>query len=209
MRVNPDALEANYAREESAFMRRFTDFRTSSFIAGEYEGERAPLVMAIGEAPGAQEDVKGRPFCGQAGIILRMMMAHAGLNTGTPRVAGNTWLTNVVKLRPPGNRTPKPEEIELAKPFLRQEWEAIGRPRVIVCLGNTPLIAVTGWGSVSKRAGNCETYTNSYGDTMFVYPMFHPSNAVRRPAMQPIVEKHWGEFQDWWAGYLAVMGEVK
>ncbi len=200
MPIRRSLLDTVYASCERAFMTQFPDYQRSNFVEGEGSDEPAPTVMVIGEAPGAQEDVKGRPFCGQSGIILRMMMAHAGLHMPTPKRAGNAWLTNVVKLRPPGNRTPKPEEIELARPYLRREWEAIGEPSVIVCVGNTPLIAVTGWGSVSKRAtGLPEEHTNSNGDRMWVWPMLHPANAVRHPTMQPILETHWEMFADWFS----------
>lgn len=197
-------LMALWNREDLAFQRQFKDFRGSVFVEG--EGSLTPLVMVIGEAPGAQENTRGRPFVGESGIILRMMMSHAGLEVSDRnRKVDNAWLTNVVKLRPPGNRTPKSEEIELAKPYLRAEWEAVNCPRIIVCLGNTALIAVTGRGNVSKRAGLMEEHFSHDYKPMFVWPMFHPSNAVRHKPLQPIIERHWGEFGDWFAGWKAGM----
>lgn len=185
-------------REETAFHRHFKDFQGSSFVEG--EGSFTPQVMVIGEAPGAQENTRGRPFVGESGIILRMMMSHNGLEVSDRnRKVDNAWLTNVVKLRPPGNRTPKPEEIELARPYLRAEWRMLGCPRVVVCLGNTPLIAVTGRPNVSKRAGVMENYTSSDGHPMVVWPMLHPSNAVRHKPLQPVIESHWNRFGKWWS----------
>lgn len=189
-------LMALWNREETAFHRSFKDFQGSAFVEG--EGSFTPLVMVIGEAPGAQENTRGRPFVGESGIILRMMMSHAGLEVSDRnRMVDNAWLTNVVKLRPPGNRRPKPEEIELARPYLRDEWELLDCPKIIVCLGNTPLIAVTGKGNVSKRAGHMEEWDGSAYAPMYVWPMLHPSNAVRHPPMQPIIEKHWDQFGSW------------
>lgn len=199
--MNHDLLEASYAREETSFMRRFPEFRQSNFVQGEGP-DHTPTVMVIGEAPGAQEDAKGRPFCGASGIILRMLMGRSGLHvTDRSRAKDNTWLTNVVKLRPPGNRTPTPEQIELAKPFLYQEWSTIGRPEVIICVGNTALMAVTGKASVTKRAGDFEVWINSFGTSMYVWPMIHPSAAVRNKPLQPILESHWNLFSVWFGEY--------
>lgn len=202
MAIRRSLLDTVYASKERAFMKHFPDaYGQSNFVEGEGSDEPCPLVMVIGEAPGAQEDVRRRPFVGQSGIILRMLMAHAGLNMGTPRVAGNTWLTNVVNLRPPRNRTPTDPEIELAKPYLIREWQAIGRPRVIITLGNTPLKTVTGWASVSKRAGASwdgeEYVSQDDGIRMFVWPMLHPANAVRQPSLQSVIEDHWKMFAEW------------
>jgi uracil-DNA glycosylase family 4 len=189
-------LMALWNREENAFHRQFKDFIGSSFVEG--EGSFTPLVMVIGEAPGAQENTRGRPFVGESGIILRMLMSHAGLEVSDrQRAVDNAWLTNVVKLRPPGNRRPKPEEIELAKPYLEAEWRIVDCPKIIVCLGNTPLIAVTGMGNVMKRAGDLEEWEGSAYAPMYVWPMLHPSNAIRHPPLQKVIEGHWDKFSAW------------
>jgi uracil-DNA glycosylase family 4 len=196
-------LMALWNREEKAFHRQFKDFIGSSFVEG--EGSFFPLVMVIGEAPGAQENTRGRPFCGESGIILRMLMSHAGLEVSDrQRAIDNAWLTNVVKLRPPGNRKPTAQEIELARPYLRAEWEALRHPKIIVCLGNTPLIAVTGKGNVMKRAGDLEEWESptfagmpKAVSTMYLWPMLHPSNAIRHPPLQKVIEGHWDKFGAW------------
>lgn len=200
--INRILLDKVYSAAEHAFMKHFPDYRQSNFVNGEGSDEPDPAVMVIGEAPGAQEDVKGRPFCGESGIILRMMMVHAGLNTGHGSLrAGNTWLTNVVKLRPPRNRTPTAEEIELGRGYLTREWEAINKPAVIVCVGNTALSAVTGTAGITKRAGRCEDYKGSDGRWMYVWPMIHPSAAIRNKPLQPILESHWNLFSMWFEEY--------
>lgn len=145
--------------------------------------------MVIGEAPGAQEDSKLRPFIGQAGLPLRRVMADIRIQP--------TWITNVVKFRPPGNRTPTDEEIESAKPYLRAEWEAIGRPRTVVCLGNTALMAVTGKRSVLQRAGKLERYKANDGGPIWLWPMYHPSFVLRHKEKLKSANAHWGALSRW------------
>src|SRR5205809_694682 len=86
-------------------------------------------LMFVGEAPGAEEDKQGLPFVGRAGQLLNQMLAEIGLERG------DVFITNVLKCRPPGNRDPQPEEIEICKPYLYRQVELI-EPKVICTLGN-------------------------------------------------------------------------
>lgn len=94
------------------------------------EGDVHARLMFIGEGPGAQEDAQGRPFVGAAGQLLDRMLAAIGL------VRDEVYICNVVKCRPPGNRTPLPEEAAACLPYLRAQV-ALVHPQVIVCLGAT------------------------------------------------------------------------
>lgn len=94
------------------------------------EGNPSAQVMFIGEGPGAEEDKTGRPFVGRAGELLTKMIHAIGMERT------ETYICNVVKCRPPGNRTPTPEEAAACKPFLRAQV-ALVRPRIIVLLGAT------------------------------------------------------------------------
>ncbi|GAB4453578.1 MAG: hypothetical protein OHK0026_17850 [Rhodocyclaceae bacterium] len=85
--------------------------------------------LFVGEGPGADEDEKGEPFVGQAGRLLDNMLAAIGLKRGR-----NVYIANVVKCRPPGNRTPEPREAAACFPFLARQIALIG-PRLIVALG--------------------------------------------------------------------------
>jgi DNA polymerase len=87
--------------------------------------------MFVGEAPGADEDVRGEPFVGQAGKLLDNMLAALGLN----RHEG-VYIANVLKCRPPGNRTPEPPEAEACRPYLERQI-ALVRPSLIVALGRS------------------------------------------------------------------------
>jgi len=95
------------------------------------EGVLESTVMFVGEGPGEQEDLQGRPFVGPAGQLLDRMMAAIGLSR-----EDNAMICNIVKCRPPGNRTPSPEEGDKCLPFLRAQVDIV-RPRIIVCLGAT------------------------------------------------------------------------
>ena len=88
--------------------------------------------MFVGEAPGAEEDARGEPFVGQAGRLLDNMLAALGMTR-----TRNVYIANVLKCRPPNNRTPEPREAEACRPFLQRQIELI-RPKLIVALGKAP-----------------------------------------------------------------------
>jgi len=126
-------------------------------------GSDHPLVLFVGEAPGAEEDETGVVFMGKAGQVLREAINQLGLSDDQYRI------TNVVRCRPPKNRTPRAREIELCSEFLFEEIKQ-HPPKVIVLLGNTPLKAVLGENKISEWNG----LAVQRGD--FVYaPAFHPS----------------------------------
>jgi DNA polymerase len=93
------------------------------------EGAAAPLVLVVGEGPGAEEDAGGRPFVGRAGQLLDRMLNSIGLSRER-----NCFIANVVKCRPPENRDPLPAEAEACAPFLARQIRVL-KPRLILCLG--------------------------------------------------------------------------
>src|SRR3990172_11500555 len=92
------------------------------------EGNHSAWIMFIGEAPGENEAKTGRPFCGRAGKVLDELLVSAGI------ARKDVYVTNIVKDRPPGNRDPYPDEIEIYAPFLDRQIEII-KPKVIATLG--------------------------------------------------------------------------
>ncbi len=105
------------------------DFRMKNkFFPVIGEGNHYAKIMFIGEAPGKNEALTGRPFCGAAGKILDELLNSAGINRA------DVYITNIVKDRPPFNRDPLPEEIEFYAPFLVRQIEII-KPEVIATLG--------------------------------------------------------------------------
>ena len=94
------------------------------------EGNPEALILFVGEGPGAEEDKQGRPFVGRAGMLLDKMLAAIGLDRE------QVYIANIVKCRPPENRTPAETEAKACLPFLRRQVKLIN-PRIIVCLGAT------------------------------------------------------------------------
>ena len=131
------------------------------------EGNPHARVMIIGEAPGKNEDLQGKPFVGAAGKFLDELLEVAGLKRE------NVFIANVLKCRPPSNRNPKPEEIEACATFLRQQTQTIS-PDIIVTLGNfaTQFILRTGVGITHLRG------TVQRAGRFLVLPVFHPAAAI-------------------------------
>lgn len=169
------------------------------YVPGEGGGDIKALI--IGEAPGAQEELKGRPFVGPAGVVLRQLMASAGLYAAPSarnRTFPNCWLTNVVKYHPPRNRKPTPIEIKLMRNGLRTEWAACGKPQLVIAVGGVALEAILGSRqSILRVAGKCQLRTSREGIPMALWPMVHPSFGLRNPPVQPLLERDWERLAAW------------
>jgi DNA polymerase len=125
--------------------------------------------LFVGEAPGAEEDAKGEPFVGQAGRLLDNMLAALGMKRGQ-----NVYIANVLKCRPPGNRTPTPLEVEACRPYLDRQIALIG-PSLIVALGKsaaTTLLNVDA--SIASLRGRVHRYR---GVPLIV--TYHPAYLLR------------------------------
>jgi DNA polymerase len=103
---------------------------------------QAPLVF-VGEGPGADEDAQGIPFVGRAGQLLTQMIENTAQKEGIGLKREDVYICNVVKCRPPGNRTPEPDEMEICGQFLARQLEAIA-PKAICALGGTAAKFLTG-----------------------------------------------------------------
>ncbi|HXN47748.1 MAG TPA: uracil-DNA glycosylase [Bryobacteraceae bacterium] len=99
-------------------------------------GDPAARLVFVGEGPGADEDAQGIPFVGRAGQLLTQMIENTARKEGVPLLRKDVYICNVVKCRPPENRAPEPDEMEICGQFLFQQLEAI-RPRAICVLGGT------------------------------------------------------------------------
>jgi len=129
---------------------------------------RADLLF-VGEGPGEQEDLTGEPFVGRAGRLLTSLIEGIGLTRS------QTYIANVVKCRPPGNRDPLPLEIESCSPYLEAQIAFI-EPRVVVTLGNfaTKLLLDTKDGITKLRGQEFP-----FRDGAVLIPVFHPSAVLR------------------------------
>jgi uracil-DNA glycosylase len=134
------------------------------------EGNPGARVMLVGEGPGKEEDRQGRPFVGAAGKLLDKILASVGFSR--PEV----YIANVVKCRPPANRTPREEECSACMPKLQEQIRLI-KPQIIVILGATALRAIAGSEArITRDRGNWRDY---YGAR--VMPTFHPAALLRDP----------------------------
>jgi uracil-DNA glycosylase family 4 len=144
---------------------------TTRHLAVFGEGSPTARVMFVGEAPGATEDRTGRPFVGEAGMLLDRILTGA---MGLPRSA--VYIANVNKCRPPGNREPQPDEVAACLPYLRQQV-ALVRPEVIVCLGRVAAQNLLGThDSASKLRGRTLDY-----EGIPVVVTWHPAYLLREP----------------------------
>ena len=126
-------------------------------------------LMLIGEAPGAEEDARGLPFVGRSGQLLSELMFEAGLDEHN-----ELYICNVIKCRPPNNRKPTAKEIDISRPWLKQQIDLID-PSLVLLSGATALQAILGVRSgISKLRGQWQNHEGR--DFM---PMFHPSYLLR------------------------------
>lgn len=143
-------------------------------------------VMFVGEGPGKNEDLQGEPFVGAAGHNLDSLLELAGLRRE------DVYIANVVKCRPPGNRNPKPEEIEACAPFLREQIRSVW-PDVIVCLGNfaAHFVLRTEQGIMTLRGRMHQT-----GHFM-VLPVMHPASALYHREWQQYLDDDFRLLGEW------------
>lgn len=137
------------------------------------DGQPKARVMIIGEAPGRDEDMQGKPFVGRAGQLLDLMFSHIGLSRESPERNSALYITNVLPWRPPQNRDPKPEEMAMMLPFVQRHVTLI-KPDLIVAMGNHACQALLGKRGITRLRGNWE---QALGKP--VLPMFHPAYLLR------------------------------
>jgi len=139
------------------------------------DGHPQARVLILGEAPGRDEDIAGRPFVGRAGRLLDRMFAAIGLSRTSDSPGSALYITNTVFWRPPGNRDPSPDEIAMLLPFVERHI-ALVAPEVVVTMGNTPLFALTGRRGIMRARGH---WTEALGRPLL--PMLHPAALLRNP----------------------------
>jgi len=143
-------------------------------------GSRTSEWMLIGEAPGAEEDLRGEPFVGQAGRLLDAILATAGLDrSGSAQSA--VYIANVLKCRPPANRNPEPEEVARCEPFLRRQIELLA-PRIILVMGRFAAQALLGTdASIASLRGRAHRIDVA-GTALPVIVTYHPAYLLRNLA---------------------------
>lgn len=147
------------------------------------EGKKDADIMLIGEGPGENEDLQGRPFVGRSGQLLDKFLAAVDLSREK-----NVYIANMVKCRPPKNRDPKPEEQDTCIAWLREQFKII-RPKIIVCVGRI---------SAQKLISPDFRVTKEHGvfiekNGVLMMGTFHPAAILRNPNNKELA------FQDWLA----------
>jgi DNA polymerase len=151
------------------------------------DGNPQGRVMFVGEAPGREEDLEGLPFVGRSGKLLDLMMAAIGLNRTT------AYIANIIPWRPPGNRTPTPQESQICLPFIQRQIE-LADPDVLVCLGGPAAQALLGAKEGIKRTrGRWFAYPTGTREIRAL-ATFHPAYLLRSP-----LEKRFA-----WRDFLAI-----
>ena len=141
------------------------------------EGSAESGILFLGEAPGYNEDVQGRPFVGAAGQLLDQLLAGIGLDRT------KVFITNVVRHRPPENRDPLPEEVAACHVWFERHLAAL-KPKVVVTLGRHAMYKFFPGESISRVHGRARKK-----DGITIFPVFHPAAALHQPSLRSDLEK--------------------
>ncbi len=136
------------------------------------EGSAESGIFFLGEAPGYNEDLQGRPFVGAAGQLLDELLKGIGLDRS------KVFITNVVRHRPPENRDPLPDEVTACDVWLRRHLEVL-KPKVIVTLGRHAMYKFFPGESISRIHGRPRKH-----EGLVVFPIYHPAAALHQPALR-------------------------
>ena len=139
------------------------------------DGNPAARLLIVGEGPGGDEDRLGRPFVGRGGQLLDRILEAVGLDRD------QVYITNIVKCRPPANRTPEPDETDICTSLWLEPQLRLLRPEIILTLGNTPTQYLLGTRlGITKLRGGWHPYRQADGLwEALLMPMFHPAYLLR------------------------------
>ncbi|WP_448951430.1 uracil-DNA glycosylase [Labrys neptuniae] len=149
------------------------------------DGAPDAKVMFVGEAPGRDEDIQGKPFVGRSGQLLDRMLTAIGLDRT------KAYIANVVPWRPPGNRDPTPQETTICRPFIERQIELVG-PKLLVCLGARSAQALLGVSDgILKLRGRWLDYDLA-GQRIRAVATLHPAYLLRQPVQKRLA---WRDFR--------------
>ncbi len=157
------------------------------------DGLAAARVMVVGEAPGRDEDIQGKPFVGRAGQLLDRMFDAIGLSRQAEDAKDALYITNILPWRPPQNRDPSPEEMAMMLPFVKRHIE-LAAPEVLVLMGNISCHGLLGRRGITRLRGHWQDVAGRSA-----MPMFHPAYLLRNPVMK----------REAWADLLEIKARLK
>ena len=201
----PDEAQIALARQRAAKAETLDDLRRQM---AEFEGCNLKFtaknlvfadgnpdadVMLVGEAPGRDEDLEGLPFVGRSGQLLDRILAAIGLDRQS------VYIANVIPWRPPGNRTPTPQETEICRPFIERQIE-LANPKILVTLGgpSAKLLLNTTEGILRLR-GSWKVHRTASQTAIPTMPTLHPAYLLRNPAHKKLA----------WRDFLEVKAKLK
>ena len=201
----PDEAQIALARQRAAKAETLDDLRRQM---AEFEGCNLKFtaknlvfadgnpdadVMLVGEAPGRDEDLEGLPFVGRSGQLLDRILAAIGLDRQS------VYIANVIPWRPPGNRTPTPQETEICRPFIERQIE-LANPKILVTLGgpSAKLLLNTTEGVLRLR-GSWKVHRTASQIAIPTMPTLHPAYLLRNPAHKKLA----------WRDFLEVKAKLK
>lgn len=156
------------------------------------DGNPQAKVMFVGEAPGRDEDIEGLPFVGRSGKLLDRMLTAIGLDRTS------VYIANIIPWRPPGNRTPTPQESQTCLPFIQRQIELVD-PDILVCLGGPSAQTLLGIkDGITKTRGRWFTYQTGKREIRAM-PTFHPAFLLRSPLQKRLA----------WRDFLAIKKALK
>jgi uracil-DNA glycosylase family 4 len=157
------------------------------------DGNPEAPIMFIGEAPGRDEDLEGRPFVGRSGQLLDRMLAAIGLDRDS------AYIANVIPWRPPGNRDPSPLETEICRPFIERQIE-LAAPKVLVTLGNpSAKVILQAKEGIMRIRGSWKVHQTPSGMEIPAMPTLHPAYLLRNPAHKKLA----------WRDFLEIKARLK
>lgn len=157
------------------------------------DGNPQAPIMFIGEAPGRDEDLEGRPFVGRSGQLLDRMLAAIGLDRDS------AYIANVIPWRPPGNRDPSPLETEICRPFIERQIE-LAAPKVLVTLGNpSAKVILQAKEGIMRIRGSWKVHQTPSGMEIPAMPTLHPAYLLRNPAHKKLA----------WRDFLEIKARLK
>ena len=143
------------------------------------DGNPAAEIMLVGEAPGRDEDIQGLPFVGRSGQLLERMLAAINLDRD------KVYISNIIPWRPPGNRTPTPQETEICRPFIERHIELV-KPKILVLLGGASAkVLLNSNEGILKMRGHWKKYKLPQGE-IAAMPTLHPAYLLRQPAQKKL-----------------------
>lgn len=185
------ALAANTLPELEAAIRAFEGLsvKATAMNCVFCDGLATAPIMLVGEAPGADEDIQGKPFVGASGQLLDKLLGYIGVSRKNEEPSRAVYISNILNWRPPGNRTPTPQEMDISLPFIERHI-VLAKPKILLLVGNTPTKALLqSKDGIMKLRGTWHDYVPTHPENraalgdhkILALPTFHPAFLLRNP----------------------------